>query len=247
MNLTKINSWEIINKNVIIKTTDLSVFKYNSSGIPQPTKYFWEIENLSPGEKKHIILQYKGVDYPAYFSIDKSKPHRAKLIWSSEFSSILKEYYPLNKESGFIYPLLRYNRIKNDIFQITLIDQYDTYDEDGLIEDEFSSIQNLEGKKYKSTIIRYSRNVQNRTACIKIHGTKCYACGFDFELFYGTHGENFIEIHHLKMLSELDDETIINPETDLIPLCSNCHRMIHRNKENMLSIDELKKIIFEQK
>lgn len=31
--------------------------------------------------------------------------------------------------------------------------------------------------------------------------------------------------------------------TDLVPVCSNCHRILHRNKEKMLSIEELKQLI----
>lgn len=66
---------------------------------------------------------------------------------------------------------------------------------------------------------------------------QCEACGFDFEQTYGDRGANFIECHHTKPVSELE----ANGKTkvsDLILLCSNCHRMIHRRKP-WLSIDEL--------
>jgi 5-methylcytosine-specific restriction protein A len=39
------------------------------------------------------------------------------------------------------------------------------------------------------------------------------------------------------------DTVEINPETDLIPVCANCHRMIHRRHDEVLSIEELKAII----
>ena len=45
---------------------------------------------------------------------------------------------------------------------------------------------------------------------------------------YGEIGKEFIEIHHLNPISETDGEHEVNPATDLIPLCSNCHSMIHR-------------------
>lgn len=99
-----------------------------------------------------------------------------------------------------------------------------------------------EGKKIESYATRYERDSNNRLNAIRIHGTKCMACGFDFEEVYGELGKGFIEVHHIKPLSTLNEEIVINPATDLICLCSNCHRMIHRGK-NLLSLEELRLII----
>lgn len=67
--------------------------------------------------------------------------------------------------------------------------------------------------------------------------------GFDFEDVYGELGRNFIEVHHIKPLYSLDDEVVIDPATDLVCLCSNCHRMIHRKRDSIISLEELIKII----
>ena len=69
----------------------------------------------------------------------------------------------------------------------------------------------------------------------------CECCGFNFEEKYGQRGNDFIEVHHTKFLSELNEEETTSLE-DLILVCSNCHKMIHRFKP-WLSIAELKKII----
>ena len=90
---------------------------------------------------------------------------------------------------------------------------------------------------------RYERNPKNREHAIEIHGLDCYVCGFNFEEVYGERGKDFIEVHHLQPLSTLEEATEINPDTDLVPLCANCHRMIHRNQTHVLTIDELKAII----
>ncbi|MFJ8242532.1 HNH endonuclease [Bacillus tropicus] len=90
---------------------------------------------------------------------------------------------------------------------------------------------------------RYERDPKNRILAIKKHGAKCYTCGFSFEEVYGERGKDFIEIHHIKPLSTLKKAVEINPETDLVPLCANCHRMVHRRKDEVLSIEELKEII----
>ena len=57
-----------------------------------------------------------------------------------------------------------------------------------------------EGKKKVSYVTTYERSSKNRNAAIKIHGTKCMICGFDFEKTYGEIGKDFIEIHHIKPL-----------------------------------------------
>ena len=36
--------------------------------------------------------------------------------------------------------------------------------------------------------------------------------------------------------------TRVNPQTDMVVLCANCHRMIHRNRDGMLSPDELRSL-----
>ena len=104
-------------------------------------------------------------------------------------------------------------------------------------------IQNTEGAEKEYYVTRYERNPLNRKNAINIHGLTCCVCGFNFKEFYGTIGENFIEVHHIKPLHSLDEEITINPETDLVCLCSNCHSMIHHKKDSILTVDELKNLI----
>ncbi|MFS0596653.1 HNH endonuclease [Peribacillus frigoritolerans] len=91
---------------------------------------------------------------------------------------------------------------------------------------------------------RYERNPENRKMAIEIHGLNCVACGFNFELVYGERGKDFIEVHHVKPLSTIGEEVVIDPEKDLVPVCSNCHRMIHRRKDEVLTVEELRQIIY---
>lgn len=118
-------------------------------------------------------------------------------------------------------------------------------DEENISVVEHSS--STEGKKLYYYTTKYERKASNRNAAIEIHGTKCFGCGFDFEEHYGQRGAGYIEIHHIKPLSEIDEEIEVNPETDLIPLCSNCHRMVHRVKTDVLTLEELRKIITEER
>ncbi len=58
-------------------------------------------------------------------------------------------------------------------------------------------------------------------------GLRCAACGFDFEAVYGEHGAGFIEAHHVVPLHQVQ-EVRRTTVADLAPLCSNCHRIIHK-------------------
>jgi len=69
----------------------------------------------------------------------------------------------------------------------------------------------------------------------------CDICDFDFYKKYGKLGLGFIETHHKVPVSELDGNTKTKI-SDLALVCSNCHRMLHRQKSTM-HISELKKIV----
>lgn len=102
---------------------------------------------------------------------------------------------------------------------------------------------NSEGKKTGYYTTKYERSSSNRAEAIRIHGTTCNICGFDYETAYGELGAGYIEVHHIKPLSTLDEEMVVNPETDLISVCANCHRMLHRFKNYIVSVEELKNIV----
>ena len=115
-------------------------------------------------------------------------------------------------------------------------------DNSGFKDDDYESIgivgSTTEGKKIYYYGKRYERNQGIRNAVISIQGYKCKICGFDFEEFYGDVGHEYIEVHHIKPLCK--GEQTPDPKTDLIVVCSNCHKMLHRNKSKTLTPDELK-------
>ncbi|WP_286950279.1 HNH endonuclease [Exiguobacterium sp. UBA4551] len=101
----------------------------------------------------------------------------------------------------------------------------------------------IEGKSQEYYGKRYERNAKNRMLAIREHGLSCKACSFNFEEVYGERGKDFIEVHHVQPLSTLKKAKKMNPKTDLIPLCSNCHRMIHRRKNELLTVEHLVEIL----
>ncbi len=85
-----------------------------------------------------------------------------------------------------------------------------------------------EGALSRVAVNRYERSPVNRAAAIAVHGAICKACGFDFWKFYGELGEGFIEVHHRIPVSQMGEGYVVEPAKDLVPLCANCHRMVHR-------------------
>ena len=85
----------------------------------------------------------------------------------------------------------------------------------------------------KETEVIY-RNPALRRQCIDKYGYQCQCCGMDFAEMYGEElGANFIEVHHLKLISTFEKDGV--PENfleNLVPLCSNCHSMIHHIKDS---------------
>jgi len=98
--------------------------------------------------------------------------------------------------------------------------------------------KHYEGKQITVRVNRYERDRTAkqdmidayRSEIVPKNGYKCQVCGFDFEDTYGDLGRNFIEAHHLTPLSEIKENHEVNPATDMIPLCANCHAMIHKMK-----------------
>jgi len=100
----------------------------------------------------------------------------------------------------------------------------------------------VEGYLLQTHVSRYERNKENRTACIAFHGAVCQICKLDFGEKYPGIGDGFIHVHHLEPLSELSKPRAFNPETDLIPVCPNCHAMLHSRKPPLTPL-ELKSIM----
>ena len=86
------------------------------------------------------------------------------------------------------------------------------------------------------------RNPALRQQCLDKYGYQCQCCGMDFSEMYGEElGANFIEVHHLKLISTFEKDGV--PENfleNLVPLCSNCHSMIHHIKDSEHTLRDLR-------
>jgi len=105
-------------------------------------------------------------------------------------------------------------------------------------------IKFTEGSANEVLQTKYERSAEARARCLSIHGYTCKICDFNFRKVYGEIGNEFIHVHHIEPISSRNEEYEIDPQSDLIPVCPNCHAMIHRNSPPF-TVEELKKIIAE--
>lgn len=97
----------------------------------------------------------------------------------------------------------------------------------------------VEGASKMISVNSYERSAAARIKCLEHHGSDCMACGFSFEKMYGELEKGYIHVHHVVPLSEIGHQYELDPINDLVPVCPNCHAIIHRYKP-ALSIEELK-------
>jgi len=99
-----------------------------------------------------------------------------------------------------------------------------------------------EGARIRVEVNRYERSPANRATCIAHFGPVCQACGFNFSVTYGELGEGYIEVHHRTPVSQMGPNYFVNPIKDLVPVCGNCHSMLHRSNPPM-EVDDLRELL----
>ncbi len=102
-----------------------------------------------------------------------------------------------------------------------------------------------EGAVERVSVNRFERDPKARAACIRHHGVKCKACGLDFEERYGEAARGFIHVHHTRPLSRMRASNRVDPKRDLVPVCPNCHAVLHL-QDPPYDIEQLKVMIRSQ-
>ncbi|WP_316828594.1 HNH endonuclease [Pedobacter miscanthi] len=105
----------------------------------------------------------------------------------------------------------------------------DSLDEDFTVQ-EGAEAQNLKVHKTRERN-RVIVGIAKQRAMKKGNGyVLCECCGFDFRKRYGELGYGFIECHHALHISTGGVRK--TKVSDLHMVCSNCHRMLHKQLEN---------------
>jgi len=101
----------------------------------------------------------------------------------------------------------------------------------------------VEGGIRTIKVNRYERDPRARKACLAHHGNLCFVCRTNLVDVYGPDlGATAIHVHHIKPMSSQRKKSYkVNPTKDLIPLCPNCHNVIHKTTP-VLTPQALRKI-----
>ncbi|AYQ57712.1 Hnh endonuclease [Bathymodiolus thermophilus thioautotrophic gill symbiont] len=207
------------------------------AGTRGDTLFTQKVRNL----KSHDKLEKLG--YAVYHEKIDGEP-------SGRFEITVAGRQYLDKNMDIVDYLLN-NTFSSEDLKVAFATVYNNRDKVKKIEifDENATV--VEGTQAIARTKVYKRSNKLRKKAIQFYTVndriKCQACCFDFEEFYGEYGKNFIEIHHQKPVFQFDgddlERTIKKALENVIPVCSNCHRMIHRRRDNPLTLDELKEYV----
>ena len=116
-------------------------------------------------------------------------------------------------------------------------------DEAGVLPED--SVEVPEGAKTRVEVNRYERDSGARKLCLKHYDYTCQVCGLKFDERYGDFARNYMHAHHKTPLSQITDHEnhTVDPLTDLVAVCPNCHAMIHHHPDNPITVEQLRALM----
>ena len=209
----------------------------------QSIRYRMEVVKVRLDEEEHFDQERFWKDKDIYYSgLGMYQYVRFKLI-ETYIDDILSLHHL--HEHGLRGNLQGVQRCPAELLEF-LLNPYqkvndDVYDVDYPEDDE----ELYEGAVVKVLANKYERNQKARKECVAKKGYKCSVCGLDFEETYGEKGKDFIHVHHVVPISSIGKEYKLNVDTDLVPVCPNCHYMLHRANPPY-TVYQLKEYLIEQ-
>lgn len=85
-----------------------------------------------------------------------------------------------------------------------------------------------------ATVTQYSRGTAVRTWVLEAANGRCECCNNDAP-FNGDNGLPFLEVHHVRPVSDGGPDTI----TNVVAICPNCHRELHYGKARKALVTQL--------
>lgn len=248
------HSWTIEHKDSACKILDKSAFLHRGTGVPVEIRSFFLSQDIKAGERRNISLVHDGNAYSAHIDFESTDTARTRLFWNTDFSALMKSTFPYhyqqysNNQKPDSKIIVRFKRLSGyEQYQVSFAGEVSV---DSTADDIEADELEDKGPQKEGAIKeyygkRYERSPINRKKAIQIHGIACNVCGFNFEAVYGARGADYIDVHHVKQISTFTEEQYVDPQIDLITICSNCHRMIHRKPNDILTVEQLRNIIQE--
>jgi HNH endonuclease len=221
--------------------------------LDRPEPFFWfgfwarrpepiqELVDASP-ERLKPLLSLNPDDAK---EVDGSSVLKRRLS-DDDLQKVIRESYP----QDYIYCLGKYARTYPPLKNGSLLDvsRAATFLEEVTKALAFAT-PFVEGPSRQVTTDKFEINPKARAACVAHFGCRCVVCKMTFEEVYGReHGSGFIHVHHKQRRADRapSQETDIDPKQDLVPVCPNCHAMLHKSTPPILP-EDLACILSEQK
>lgn len=236
-------SWEIVDDSTIIKHCDKSIFAYRGATIPRALYSFFGANEIPAGSKRDIHLYYQGTEYSAVLQREKHELARIRIFWHSDLGKEFEIY-----DNPLMYPDLCFSKNAEDRFSVYFIaSSKSAAENEAILPEEITEESEgkpiIEGAKKQITVNSYERDPKAKWICKEYYLKKygrvvCQICGFDFGKTYGAEYTNKIHVHHIKPVSEIGEQYVLDPINDLIPVCPNCHMVLHTGSG--ISVEDLK-------
>ena len=177
--------------------------------------------------KKWVIGQIGEADYEEL--PDGSVVLKRRLA-QKRFNQAIEEHYAEDHFFGFydysaaVGPVVDPGFVRNAVgFYSALIES----DRDSL-DPESEFFPREENRKLVTAHLERERSRFLAERCKQRDGYQCQVCSMTFASVYGQElGGGFAEAHHVRPLATLGNRVKTRLE-DLITVCANCHRMLHR-------------------
>lgn len=187
-----------------------------------------------------LIVSNGDEDFFAYTAAQNKKGWDRELLKKSFFDSVNASdtgFVTIDEKEVQIYIVCRVDdkklRTKFESFFKSVVAARQALDNDKLPDE----IDLIEGAKVTIEVNKYERNYKARAQCLAHYGAVCTVCGFNAKDVYGDDFDGMIDVHHIHPLSLSDGARTVNPISDLIPVCSNCHKAIHfRNRTRSIKV-----------
>jgi 5-methylcytosine-specific restriction protein A len=145
---------------------------------------------------------------------------------------LIQSWIHTEASSEFEFFIENFESIEDDM---ALLDYIVHYDENTSISLDVI----CQSAKQLTYHLKCERDIGNREHVIQIQGTNCFICGFNYAHTYGEDiAKDFIDIHYI---GNNNPEEELDFSKDFIPICANCHRMLHRKRNHNIDLDTLKK------
>ncbi len=178
---------------------------------------------------------------------DEDIIHLKKRLTIKNFGRPIFEQYPKSEYLYGIYDYEKFGLQRNETKRlVSRVVEFIFTINDALLSEKLAQdtkdYKAVENRKAVQRHIQRERNSYLVTLAKHRDNFICQICGFDYRKIYGVLGDDFAEAHHIVPLGKNDKQrtTTVN---DLVTVCANCHRMLHRMNGTANDIPRLRKII----